>query len=61
MIKNCIQAFVNLGLINADINKQDDDYIWKGDKNLGIYDSHFEKPFLEKTRQEYERKSKGWE
>ncbi len=38
LLKNCIQAFVQMGFINADIIKQDDDYVWKGDKNLTIYE-----------------------
>ena len=39
LLKNCIQAFVQMGFINADIIKQDDDYVWKGDKNLTIYET----------------------
>ena len=39
LLKNCIKAFVQMGFINADIVKQDDDYVWKGDKNLSIYES----------------------
>lgn len=31
-----------MGFITADIVKQDDDYIWKGEKNLIIYESQFE-------------------
>ena len=43
MLKNAIQAFVQMGFINADIIKLDDDYVWKGDKNLLIYEQNFEK------------------
>jgi hypothetical protein len=32
-----------MGFQNADIVKQDDDYVWKGDKNLAIYENDFEK------------------
>jgi hypothetical protein len=38
LLKNSIQIFVQMGFINADIIKQDDDYVWKGDKNLTIYE-----------------------
>jgi hypothetical protein len=46
LLKNAIQAFVQMGFINADIIKLDDDYVWKGDKNLLIYENQFEKPLL---------------
>ena len=42
LLKNCIQCFVQMGFINADIIKQDDDYVWKGDKNLNQYETKFE-------------------
>jgi hypothetical protein len=32
-----------MGYINADIIKSDDEYVWKGDKNLTIYENQFEK------------------
>jgi len=50
LLKNAIMSFVQLGFINADILKQDDDYVWRGDKNLVIYDTHFEKNFINKSR-----------
>ena len=31
-----------MGFITADIVKQDDDYVWKGEKNLNIYETQFE-------------------
>lgn len=46
LLKSAIQAFVQMGFINADIVKQDDDYVWKGDKNLAVYEAMFEKQFL---------------
>ena len=39
LLKNSIQSFVQMGLVNADIIKQDDDYVWKGDKNFSIYEN----------------------
>lgn len=38
-IRNCIKAFVELGMINADIKRIDEEILWKGDKNLQIYDT----------------------
>jgi hypothetical protein len=49
-----------MGFINADIIKQDDDYVWKGDKNLTIYETQFEKQLLTRSRDEYAAKSAGW-
>lgn len=31
-----------MGFITSDIVKQDDDYVWKGEKNLNIYETQFE-------------------
>jgi hypothetical protein len=42
LLKGCIQAFVQMGFITADIIKVDDDYVWKGEKNLTIYEKSFE-------------------
>jgi hypothetical protein len=42
LLKNCINTFVQMGFITADIVKQDDDYVWKGEKNLNIYEQNFE-------------------
>lgn len=33
LLKRAIYNFVEMGFISADIVKQDDEYIWKGDKN----------------------------
>jgi hypothetical protein len=33
LIKRAIYTFVEMGFITADIVKQDDEYIWKGDRN----------------------------
>ena len=49
-----------MGFVNADITKLDDDYVWKGDKNLIIYERQFEQPFLQKSKDEYSQKSVGW-
>jgi len=49
-----------MGFINADIIKQDDDYVWKGDKNLNIYEKKFEEPLLQSTKEEFFKKSSLW-
>ena len=46
-----------MGFITADIVKQDDDYVWKGEKNLSIYESQFEKFLIERSKEEYNQKS----
>lgn len=38
LLKFCIHTFVQMGFITADIVKVDDDYVWKGEKNLVIYE-----------------------
>ena len=32
-----------MGFNNANIEKEEDEYVWRGDKNLQIYESEFEK------------------
>ena len=56
-MKNCIQAFVQMGFITADIVKVDDDYVWKGEKNLSIYEKNFEDFLIQKAKVEYSQKS----
>lgn len=36
LVKRAIYTFVEMGFISADIVKQDDEFIWKGDKNNDI-------------------------
>lgn len=60
LLKFSIQAFVQMGFINADIIKQDDDYVWKGDKNLVIYENDFEKYLISRSKDEYQHKSTQW-
>ena len=60
LLKRAIGVYVQLGFINAEIIKQDDDYVWKGDKNLHIYEMHFEKPLLAHSEKEYLNKATGW-
>ncbi len=52
LLKKSIQAFVQMGFINADIIKLDDDYVWKGDKNLQIYENSFEKQLIQRVMQQ---------
>lgn len=49
LLKACILAFVQMGFITADIVKQDDDYVWKGEKNLHIYEKNFEEFLISKV------------
>jgi hypothetical protein len=49
-----------MGFLNADIIKQDDDFVWKGDKNLSIYEKSFEEPLFNRTREEFAAKSIFW-
>lgn len=61
LLKNCIAVFVHMGLNNADIVKVEDDaQIWKGDKNLQVYETEFEKHLLQRSKDEYNQKSTGW-
>lgn len=46
-----------MGFITADIVKVDDDYVWKGEKNLTIYEKNFEVPLTNQARVEYSQKS----
>jgi len=49
-----------MGFITADIVKVDDDYVWKGEKNLSIYEKNFETPLTQQAKVEYSQKSQGW-
>lgn len=50
LLKNCIAVFVHMGLNNADIVKvEDDSQVWKGDKNLQVYETEFEKQLLQRV------------
>ncbi len=60
LLKQAILVLVQLGFINADENKQDNDYIWRGDRNLKYYDTYFEKAFILKSKEEYKGKAAGW-
>ncbi len=46
LLKSAITSFVQLGLSSAKMVKLGDDYTWNGDRNLAIYDEHFEKSFI---------------
>jgi hypothetical protein len=57
LLKQCIQTFVQMGFITADIVKVDDDYVWKGEKNLSVYEGQFETHLIQKSKEEYNQKS----
>ena len=60
LLKNCVLAFVQMGFITADIVKQDDDYVWKGEKNLLFYEKYFEDQLIARSKEEYTLKAQGW-
>jgi len=45
-LKKAISTIIQLGLNNAEIVKEEDDLVWKGDRNLQSYIKHFETPLL---------------
>ena len=51
LVKRAIYTFVEMGFISADIVKQDDEYIWKGDKNNDvIYGQKFQNFLIERVK-----------
>lgn len=60
LLKRCIQTFVQMGFITADIVKVDDDYVWKGEKNLSVYENQFETYLIARSKEEYNMKSQAW-
>jgi hypothetical protein len=39
-----------MGFNNADIAKEEDDYVWRGDRNISIYEGEFDKYLIQKVR-----------
>ena len=37
IIKNAVSSFTQVGMVAANIVRQDEDYVWKGSKNLEVY------------------------
>ena len=53
LVKRAIYTFVEMGFIAADIVKQDDEYIWKGDKNNDVnYGQKFQTFLINRVRQQ---------
>lgn len=51
LVKSSIYTFVEMGLIQGDIAKQDDEFVWKGDKNNEAhYNTHFAKQLIERVK-----------
>lgn len=51
LVKRAIYTFVEMGFLTADIVKQDDDYVWKGDKNNDAhYQAKLALPLIAKVR-----------
>ena len=47
VVKKSIQIFVDMGLIKPKPMKtRDGIFLWQGDRNLSVYDDHFERDFL---------------
>lgn len=60
LLKDAINSFVQLGLQSADIIKQGDDFVWRGDRNLDLYNQHIEKAIIDDAGQEYGFKAQQW-
>ena len=60
LLKNAINSFVELGLQTADIIKMGDGYIWRGDRNLDLYNQHIEAALIKGAQTEYAQKSLTW-
>ena len=51
LVKASIYTFVEMGFISGDIVKQDDEFVWRGDKNNEThYNAHFAKQLLDRVR-----------
>ena len=61
VVKKCIQVFVDMGLIKPKPMKtRDGIFLWQGDRNLCIYDDHFERDFLTSTQKEMQHDANLW-
>lgn len=61
LVKRSIYAFVEMGFNSADIVKQDDEFVWKGDKNNdAVYKKAFQDHLIQRVKEEYSQKSQGW-
>ena len=61
LVKRSIYAFVEMGFNAADIVKQDDEFVWKGDKNNdAVYKKAFHDPLIVRVKEEYSQKAQGW-
>lgn len=50
LVKRAIYTFVEMGFISADIVKQDDEFVWKGDKNNDVvYVQKFQNQLIAKV------------
>jgi hypothetical protein len=50
LVKASIFTFVEMGFIQGDIIKQDDEFVWKGDKNNDqMYNAHFSRILLDRV------------
>ena len=49
-----------MGLAAAQPMKGNDRFFWQGSKDLAFYEKEFEIKFLDKIREEYEKKATKW-
>ena len=59
-LKVALQAYVNMGLEKPRTQKIPTGVVWQGDKNLYVYETEFEGPFLTRSQVEFERKANLW-
>jgi cullin 1 len=50
LLKSCITLFVYMGYQKASIKKDDNEFLWTGDKNLIMYEKEFEAYLLKETQ-----------
>lgn len=61
VVKKCIQVFVDMGLIKPKPMKtREGIFVWQGDRNLSVYDDHFEAEFLTSTQKESQQSAMLW-
>lgn len=61
VIKKSIQVFVDIGLVKPKaMRTKEGQFLWQGDRNLSIYDDHFQSDFLSATKRESQQSATIW-
>lgn len=60
LMGRAVNCYVMQGLINATPKKDPSGFLWDGQRSITKYENEFERPFLDKLREEYETKAKIW-